>query len=138
MRLWHKELIDILPTHQLVGQWRECSLIAREIAVNGTPNHILVNKVLDYPFEHFATYCYKVMWWMNKYGYSPSPSTKLSIEDHIGCKLQQYIPDDMIFDDWHNTRYLFQCISNLEEKFDCGGITFEEWKPIEDFAAERL
>ena len=48
MRLWHKDLIAFLPRKQLLGQWRECCAIARNIAVNGTPNHVLVNKVLDY------------------------------------------------------------------------------------------
>jgi uncharacterized protein (TIGR02328 family) len=32
MRLWHKDLISVLPRQQLLGQWRECCLIARNIA----------------------------------------------------------------------------------------------------------
>ena len=138
MRLWHKELIDILPTRQLIAQWRECSLIAKLIAINGTPNHILVNKVTEYPYEHMATYCYNVMWWMTNRGYSPSPGTALSIEDHLGLRLQPYIPDDMLFDGWHNDRYLIQCVSNLEEKYDCGGVPEYEWDTIENFICERL
>ena len=49
MRLWHKDLIPYLPKEQLVSQWRECSSIAGAIIKNGTPNHGLVNYVLDYP-----------------------------------------------------------------------------------------
>ena len=49
MRLWHKDLIGVLPQKQLVSQWRECCAIVRNIAVNGSPNHIPVNKVMDYP-----------------------------------------------------------------------------------------
>lgn len=138
MRLWHKDLIDILPSDQLIGQWRECSLIAKLLAVNGTPNHILVNKVLDYQKEHFATYCYEVLWWMINRGYSPSSATKMAMEDHIGLKLSPYIEHDLLFDGWHNDRYLYQCVSNLEEKFDCGGIPDFEWQLIENFMCERL
>lgn len=56
MRLWHKDLIQILPKNQLLSQWRECCCIARNIAVNGTPNHILVNKIMDYGIAHFYSY----------------------------------------------------------------------------------
>lgn len=31
MRLWHKNLITVLPREQLVSQWRECSAIAGAI-----------------------------------------------------------------------------------------------------------
>ena len=29
--------------------------------------------------------------------------------------------------EWHNERYLDQCYYNLQEKFDCNGISEEEW-----------
>lgn len=48
MRLWHKDLIDVLPRQQLIAQWRECCCIAKNIADNGYPNHILVNKIMDF------------------------------------------------------------------------------------------
>lgn len=133
MRIWHVQLIPILPSQQLIGQWRECSLIAQQWAKNGTPNHLLVNKVTLYPVEHFATYCYYIMWYMIHHGYSPSPGTKFSIENYLGVPLQPYVDTDLIFDGWHNDRYLYQCLSNLEEKYDCGGIPEDEWKPIDDF-----
>ena len=41
MRLWHKDLIPYLPKQQLISQWRECCCIAKNIADNGTPNHLL-------------------------------------------------------------------------------------------------
>ena len=43
MRLWHIDLISVLPREQLVAQWRELSAIAGAIQKKGTPNHILVN-----------------------------------------------------------------------------------------------
>lgn len=69
MCLWHSSLISVLPREQLVGQWRECSSIAGAIQKNGTPNHILVNFVLDYDYDHFISYTYYVRAEMTKRGY---------------------------------------------------------------------
>ena len=57
MRLWHKDLIPYLPKQQLLGQWRELCCIGGLLAVDHTPNHILVNPILDYPPEHFEAFC---------------------------------------------------------------------------------
>ena len=35
MRLWHKDLVTVLPRMQLLGQWRECCLIAKSIKGKG-------------------------------------------------------------------------------------------------------
>ena len=51
MRLWHKDLIDVLPKNQLVSQWRELLAIKGSIDKKGTPNHLLVNKVLNYSID---------------------------------------------------------------------------------------
>ena len=69
MRLWHKSLISALPREQLVAQWRELSAIAGNLNTKGTPNHILVNKVLDYPREHFISYAFYVRQEMARRGY---------------------------------------------------------------------
>ena len=57
MRLWHKDMIKYLPNQQLISQYRELCCIAVLLAKNHTPNHILVNPILDYPPEHFEQYC---------------------------------------------------------------------------------
>ena len=69
MRLWHKDLIDALPREQLVAQWRELSAIAGAIKKNGTPNHILVNFILDYDYNHFINYAAEVREEMTRRGY---------------------------------------------------------------------
>ena len=69
MRLWSKQLIPVLPREQLVAQWREVSAIAGNIQLKGTPNHILVNKVLDYDYDHFITYAKLIQDEMTKRGY---------------------------------------------------------------------
>ena len=129
MRLWHKSLIDVLPRQQLLGQWRECCCIAYNIAKSGTPNHILVNKVNDYPIGHFLTYSIDyIVGEMKRRGYKVDTS---KFWKHFESGNNYEIPNfDELYNGWHNERYLKQCLSNLEEKFDCGGVTYEEWSNI--------
>lgn len=135
MRLWHKDLIPVLPRQQLLSQWRECCCIARNISVNGTPNHLLVNKILEYPLYHFTNYAQLICWEMKRRNYKCNETT-----------FSKYFPDiygnhefyDSIFKDWHNDRYLRQCFYNLQEKYDCGGIPEDEWSKIEKFMKCRM
>ena len=126
IRLWHKDLIPYLPKNQLLGQWRECCCIAKNIADNGTPNHILVNKIMDYPIEHFIAYTTLVKQEMQKRGYKCDTSRFTKWLEWDAFKILK----NEIFEGWHNTRYLRQCLYNLQEKYDCGGISKEEWNNI--------
>ena len=132
MRLWHKDLIIALPQQQLLGQWRECCLIAKLIHDNGTPNHILVNKVLDYPMSHFCYYGRLVMIELVRRHYQVN-SDKFDqwLRNSDGTVPYPYPTYDELFENWHNERYLVQCIFNLQEKYDCGGISDEEWQRIQ-------
>lgn len=138
MRIWHKDLLEILPSKQLVSQWRECVLIAREICLKGTPNHILVNKVIEYPYEHLSTYCNMVRWSMRKRGFNIDISAEEKLVDYLDMPLYSYIPIDLLFSNWHNDKYLWQCLYNLEEKHDCGGIPEDEWEKIDEFVTYYL
>lgn len=129
-RLWHFALISYLPRQQLLSQWRECVCIAKSIHDKGTPNHILVNKIMDYPISEFNAYCNIVLAEMLRRGHKVSNSSIHKLEDYIDFVVdsneQYYEP----FEGWHNTRYLEQCYFNLEEKFDCGEITQDEWSNV--------
>ncbi len=129
MRLWHKDLIDVLPDMQLRGQWRECCLIAKALH-EGNLNHLLVNKVKDYPIDHFACYTALVKRELEKRGYKCEwERFRRWIEPLVDFETYAvYLAD--IFDGWHNDRYLRQCLYNLQEKHDCGGIPDSEWKRI--------
>ena len=136
IRLWHKDLIPYLPKNQLLGQWRECCCIAKNIADNGTPNHILVNKVLNYPAIHFLVYTNIILAEMKNRGYKISEKSYLNFCENLRCaklcfdNVNLLIKNDEVFPDWHNTRYLRQCLYNLQEKYDCSGISKEEWNNI--------
>ncbi|MBR4832410.1 MAG: hypothetical protein IKZ97_07275, partial [Butyrivibrio sp.] len=43
------------------------------------------------------------------------------------------VPSEHIFKDWHDERYLKQCFYNLQEKYDCGGISQAEWLKIDNY-----
>lgn len=142
MRLWHKDLIPYLPKQQLVAQWRECCAIAKNIAEKASPNYLLVNKIMNYPIDYFYYYTSYVMDEMMKRGYrinskslsnfsknQPLFNWYYSTMHRIGIK---------IYPDWHNERYLKQCLFNLQEKYDCGGIPENEWKRIEEKFGEYL
>ena len=134
MRLWHKDLIDVLPQKQLIAQWRECCAIISNIENKGTPNHILVNKIMYYNKSHLYAYCCLVCSEMLKRGYNVSESSVEKIRDYCSVEEQQVSSriekDGSLFYGWHNKRYLLQCFYNLQEKFDCGSLSVEEWRLV--------
>ena len=140
MRLWHKFLIGVLPKNQLLGQWRECCLIAKNIAEKGTPNHILVNRIMDYPIEHFLVYCDRVYEEMCFRGYKCDTNKIMQYADVLKFDLPKRYEISYldIFDDWHNDRYLMQCLYNLQETYDCGGILEWEWERIKNRHKELM
>lgn len=133
MRLWHKDLIPYLPKKQLIAQWRECCAICSNWANKGTPNHILVNKVMNYPTCDFIFYTNMIKVQMISRGYKVSEVSKNNFHNNsqkiVGINENN---DKLMFEGWHNERYLKQCLMNLQEKYDCGGIPEDEWKIIEN------
>nr|DAH11325.1 MAG TPA: Pyrimidine dimer DNA glycosylase [Bacteriophage sp.] len=149
MRLWHYDLLDVLPKQQLCSQLRECVAIAKDIYEKGTTNHILINPIMNYDLNHFRLYCNLVIKEMEKRGYNVSDKTKDKLNKYVNyykgriripirgekrililnCNEDKY---ESLFGDWHTSRYLKQCLYNLEEKYDRGGITHEEWDKICD------
>ena len=127
MRLWHTSLIKVLPREQIVAQWRELSAIAGAIQKNGTPNHILVNFVLDYNFDHLISYAYYVREDMTRRGYR----TMNSVWDKIVSLKHNWtlLPLEEVYKNKMNDFYLTVCYYNLYEKYDCG--MFDNFDEIE-------
>ena len=129
MRLWHTSLIPVLPKEHLVAQWRECSAIAGAIQKNGTPNHVLVNFILDYDFDHFISYAYYIRQEMTRRGYR----TMNSVWEKIIAlnPVWELIPIEEVYKNKMNDFYLTVCYYNLYEKYDCGMFdNFDEIKAI--------
>lgn len=137
MRLWHKDLIPVLPRQQLLGQWRECCSIAKNISEKGTPNHILVNKILGYPVEHFHRYAQEIAYEMQRRGYK-CDINRFNSYNPDGVRFINMPSHVELFSDWHNERYMKQCLYNLQEKYDCGGITELEWFKINAIMEVKL
>lgn len=129
MRLWHKDLISVLPREQLIAQWREISAIAGSIQKKGTPNHVLVNFVLNYSYDHFISYAAEVRSEMTKRGYRTMDSVWNKI---TSLKLNwTQLPHDEIYKEKMNNNYMVVCYWNLWEKFNCGGISAIDFEKIE-------
>lgn len=133
MRLWHKDLISILPHQQLIGQWRGCCLIAKQIVALGTPNHILVNKIMDYHISHFNNYAFIVYYEMRKRGYKVDPNKfQKWLNKNYDGRINEYPLYNDLFAGWHDDIYLRECLYNLEEKARAGGILSKEWEVINE------
>ena len=129
MRMFHYKMLPYLPSAQLRGQWRECGLIAQGIQENGTPNHLLVNKVMEYPIDEFLSYCCLV--------YAEMKRRNFRILDASRERFQRFGAYKWVenpFDGWHNKDYLRVCVCNLFEKHYFGvgksRISDAEWQRI--------
>lgn len=129
MRLWNFMMIPYLPDNQLRGQWKECALIAYGIKKNGTPNHLLVNRVMNYPIDDFLSYCGMVKTEL----YRRRFRTTLESEQKIGL-LGTYEKVEFPFKYWHTKEYLRSNMANLWEKHFMGvgksRISDDEWETL--------
>lgn len=141
MRCWHKSLITYLPDMQLKGQWRECVLIADTLVKNGTPNHLLVNRITEYPPSHFEEYIVRVKREMENRGFMTKSTERISksfAEFVLRASTKQIFyraaKRQGFFDGWHNKEYLRVCMANLYEKHFFGigksRITDKEWETL--------
>ena len=136
MRLWHTSLIPVLPLEQLIAQWRELSAIAGAIQKNGSPNHILVNFITKYDYDHFISYAYYVRQEMTNRGYR----TMNSVWEKIISLKPEYVlfPIEKVYFEKMNVLYFKICFFNLLEKYLCGGFKFSDWEPISKVAEKIL
>ena len=134
MRLWHTKLIKALPNMHLQAQWRELSAIAGAIQKNGTPNHVLVNFVLDYDYDHFISYAYYLREEMNR----RKIRTMNSVWEKIVSLKPNYnlLPIDEVYKEKMDFMYLTICYYNLLEKYMCGMFNQESWDNIKDVFAD--
>ena len=130
MRLWHYEMIKVLPKQMLLSQWRECIAIKRQWE-KGTLKHRLVSYVMNYDKTYFYIYVVKVVDELTL-------NRKIKINMNLFWEIQRFCAPVPIKEEsfnkyypQHNDRYFKQCYYNLEEKYDRGIISEEEWKPIE-------
>jgi uncharacterized protein (TIGR02328 family) len=117
LRLWHEDLIAILPRQQLLGQHRE---IAALRGLGWGRKHSTVNYVFIHEWEMLFNFHLKVMNEMKARGYQPNPTwydfyyrgkrcEKLDPNWIAKTRRSKSYPE-------HNKEYLKLCIENLTKK----------------------
>lgn len=129
MRLWHYKLIPVLPDKMLVSQWRECIAIKRQWEKD-TLKHRLVSYVMDYDKNYFLSYVRIIVSEMMKRNINFQDKYYSEIIDFCIQKVEFKLLEFNYYPE-HNDRYLKQCYYNLQEKYDRGIISKEEWKKIQ-------
>ena len=127
IRIWHTKLIPVLPREQLVAAWRELSAIAGKIQLNSNPNHVLVNFVMDYDFDHFISYAYYIRQEMTARKYR----TMNTVWEKIVSLKPDWtlLPIEEVYKNKMSDFYLTVCYYNRYEKYDCG--MFDNFDEIE-------
>lgn len=128
MRLFHKDLIEVLPRQQLLGQWRELNSIFKL-----QNRHILINFVYDEgTAEELCVYSKMVINEMKKRNYKVNLDNFNRYFAEQGITPMLAIVKNEVYQEKMNDEYLKICYYNLLEKYRCGGISQEEWQKIED------
>lgn len=133
MRLWAWQILPYSSKLQFDGQLRELVAIKRDWETNGTTNHLLINRVMQYPKSELTRYFlwYDVCYY-NRY--------KKSVGLKYFQEFMNFSNDDdsetTIYNGWHTKEYLRMNMSNLAEKHFYGvgksRITDEEWQRLVD------
>lgn len=124
MRLWHEELLPILPNHQLLGQHRECCALR---GLGWGKKHSIVDYVFQHPHEWLWAYHMKVIWEMKNRGYSHDPLWDSPEYRGLNCEeldtpLPYFrealtrLPKGVLVYPEHDSEYLMECLDNLRKK----------------------
>lgn len=115
MRIWHIDLLPYLPDRQFRGQLRELVYILHAVQRSGTPNHILVNFVTEYPpgdlTEYFHVYADE---YQRRYGKPVAERIFREFDGYADRSHRRPFPGQM------DRGYLDICLSNLYEKHRYG------------------
>lgn len=116
MRLWHEQIIHLLPKNQLLGQHRECCALRG----NGwQKKHKIVDNVFSYSPYYLFIYHSVVMDEMGKRGYKVFKEWR--DKNYRGKRAENYnileekVLESPIYKE-HNKEYLIECIENLRKK----------------------
>lgn len=133
MRIWHYALLPYLPELQFKGQLRELAAIMHDWRDNGKINHLLINRVMEYPKDNLYWYfCEYEGEYYRRYGKTLAEQA-YDFGEFAGWNIDT---NNGLFKNWHNKEYLRICMSNLFEKHKYGvgksRITDDEWQRLVD------
>jgi len=124
MRLWHYRLIEVLPDKQLKAMRYEIGDMVKQY-----PNikNGLVKYANNYNIEYLFHYFLLVLAEFDKRGINHNNKYDNEIIKLIKHKNTHPLLNWRKFYPEHNNRYYEQCFYNLQEKFDRGIITLDEY-----------
>ena len=99
-KMWHKDLIDVLPYNALTRQWEDVCMISRMIERESSAP--IMKKIKEYPIEHFETYLFEVFYEMHRWDFECS-------REQVAKTFRDFKPKvrhDMLYDGWFNRKYL--------------------------------
>lgn len=132
IRIWDYRLLPYLPDLQFRSQLRELVAIMRSWRDNGTTNHLLINKVMEYERNELVRYyIYYETVYHSRYG---KWIDQKYWEEFKAFQKEEEGKKKYYSDGWHNKQYLRVCMANLYEKHFFGvgksKITDEEWETL--------
>ena len=120
MRLWHEDLLPLLPRAQLLGQHRECCALR---GLSWGKNHAVVDYVFVHPPEYLILYHLRVMMEMARRGYraepcwaSPGYRGRRCEAREIDTALMALLAGRRPVYPEHGPLYLEECLENLRQK----------------------
>ena len=116
MRLWHYDLLEVLPNPQLVSQKRECDMILKLYLLQNERKvkSNIIDYVYKYPLYDTFIYYYKLMLLFKSKNYNFGMTYMNILLDKYNFKFDsKYKP----YKDHHNYLYLTICYYNLYEKY---------------------
>lgn len=142
MRLWHKDLIPVLPKTQLKQLFRDSVKLLKIIRECGevSPNDIRDGysystlRVNKYPLSHLQFYTKLVRDEVLERGYKIGDEENEIIYETIfeyGCADYLTVKYDDLFSNWHTDRYLKQCYMFLDEMYCCEKISPGDFEKID-------
>lgn len=125
-------MLPYLPEAQFKGQLRELVAIMHDWRDKGETNHLLINRVMEYPKSELAIY---FLYYEDEYirRYGKTINAKYRDEFCNFAKGTPLLTNTPLFTGWHNKTYLRICMANLYEKFLATGknkITLAEWSKL--------
>lgn len=134
MRIWSWQLLPYLPDRQFRGQLQELVAILRDWQDKGKTNHLLINRVMEYPKSHLIRY-YSLYSHEYKRRYHKEIGIRITKQFIDFCFDDDYKFVEAPFPNWHDNIYLKIAMANLLEKHMGVGrsrVTDDEWKRLCD------
>lgn len=134
-RLWHKDLIQVLPTDILVEtlEWLKTLAYQLFLTTGGITEPFVgerIQKAKD-PAREFLAYAKLINKELVLRGKTEVANLTPIFQYYMGpIEEVNDIDYDDIFYDWHNRRYFWQNYSRLEEMYDCGMIGEDDFYQI--------